>query len=219
MPQLCPRLQRAVTLSREKGSFSWLVTLPLSDHGFVLHKGAFRDTLCIRYGWQPSLLPSSCVCGKSFTIDHCLSCPCGGFPSIRHNKLRDITAAFYLKFVTMLVLNHLCNHLLVSFSLIAQLMLRMSLGLTLRLRVFGVVTGGWLSLTGIKVFNLFAPSYLSSSDIQCFRRAELKRKGKHERVREVERGTFSPLVFWFFIKITCAVLTVNGARLQALFGL
>ena len=41
---------------------------------------------------QPPLLPSNCVCGKKFTVEHALGCPCGGFPSIRHNELRDITA-------------------------------------------------------------------------------------------------------------------------------
>ena len=29
---------------------------------------------------------------SSFSIDHSLSCPKGGFPSIRHNKVRDLTA-------------------------------------------------------------------------------------------------------------------------------
>ena len=71
---------------------SWLSTLPIEDHGFALHKGAFRDALCFRYGWRPPLLPSQCVCGAKFTIEHSLNCPRGGFPSIRHNEIRDITA-------------------------------------------------------------------------------------------------------------------------------
>ena len=32
------------------------------------------------------------VCGKPFTIEHSLSCSFGGFPTIRHNKLCDVTA-------------------------------------------------------------------------------------------------------------------------------
>ena len=32
-----------------------------------------------------------CTCGKKFTIDHALSCPCGGLPTIRHNEIRDLT--------------------------------------------------------------------------------------------------------------------------------
>ena len=48
----------------------------------------------------------------------------------------------------------------------------------------------------VKVFNPLATSYASSPLAQCYRRAELdKRRMYDERVREVERGTFSPLVF------------------------
>ena len=40
----------------------------------------------------PSHLPSSCARGASFSIEHALSCPKGGFPSLRHNGIRDLTA-------------------------------------------------------------------------------------------------------------------------------
>ena len=55
-------------------------------------RGLSRDALCLRYGWRPPLLPSHCACSKQFTVEHALSCPQGGFPSIRHNEIRDITA-------------------------------------------------------------------------------------------------------------------------------
>ena len=29
---------------------------------------------------------------KNFSVEHCLSCPTGGFPAIRHNEVKDITA-------------------------------------------------------------------------------------------------------------------------------
>ena len=32
------------------------------------------------------------TCGSKFSIEHALSCPKGGFPSIRHNEVRDLTA-------------------------------------------------------------------------------------------------------------------------------
>ena len=49
--QLPDRLQRAVTLAREKGASTWLTTLPLTEHGFTLHKSAFHDALALRYGY------------------------------------------------------------------------------------------------------------------------------------------------------------------------
>jgi len=81
--QLSTHLQRAIAVSSEKGASSWLSVLPIAEHGFALHKGAFRDALCLRYGWHPSNLPTQCICGKQFTIEHALSCSRGGFPSIR----------------------------------------------------------------------------------------------------------------------------------------
>ena len=38
-------------------------------------------------------LPQACVCGKSFSMQHAFSCPCGGFPSISHSEIRDLTAS------------------------------------------------------------------------------------------------------------------------------
>ena len=92
--KLPSNLQRAIEVSSEKGASTWLTTLPIDDHGFALHKGAFRDASCLRYGWHPEHLPSWCVCDQKFTVEHALSCSRSGFPSIRHSEIRDITAEF-----------------------------------------------------------------------------------------------------------------------------
>ena len=85
-------LQRAVTLAKEKGSSSWLTALPLAEHSFTLHKGAFHDALALRYGWTPPKLPAKCECGSSFSVEHALTCVKGGFVHCRHNEIRDLTA-------------------------------------------------------------------------------------------------------------------------------
>lgn len=37
-------------------------------------------------------MPLQCTCsGKLFSVEYSLSCPHGGFPSIHHNELCDIT--------------------------------------------------------------------------------------------------------------------------------
>eukprot|EP00731_Ephydatia_muelleri_P019008 Em0011g1048a len=93
LPYLTPLHQLLLnTPHLEKSASSWLSVLPISDHGFALHKGAFRDAMCLRYKWQPPNLPSRCACRSSFNTDHALTCPTGGFPSVRHNNLRDFTA-------------------------------------------------------------------------------------------------------------------------------
>ena len=62
---LSRELQRPIELAREKGASSWLTAQPLTAHGFSLHKTAFRDAVCLRYNWQPSFLPTHCVCGEN----------------------------------------------------------------------------------------------------------------------------------------------------------
>ena len=84
--------QRLMDVACEHRESIWLSALSLREHGCDLHKGSFRDALCIRYGWTPPLLPSVCVCGLTFTVDHSLSCPYGGYPTHHHNELRDLTA-------------------------------------------------------------------------------------------------------------------------------
>ena len=70
---------------------SWLTVFPNSEHGFELHKGAFHDAIHLLHGWKLSSLPSLCVCGKSFTVDHA---PYGAFPTACHNEIRDIVDVF-----------------------------------------------------------------------------------------------------------------------------
>ena len=89
--------KRAMILSQEKGASHWFTVLPMTEHGFSLHKGAFRDGLCLRYGWKPERMPIACMCGKQFNVKHALSCNRGGFPIIRHNELRNITADMLAK--------------------------------------------------------------------------------------------------------------------------
>ena len=48
----------------------------------------------------------------------------------------------------------------------------------------------------VRVFNPFAQSHRNTSLPQCYRRNELEKKRAYdERVREIEHGSFSPLVF------------------------
>ena len=91
---------RLMDVACERGASSWLSALPLHSHGFDLHKGMFRDALCIRYGWRPPDLPGTCVCGSSFTVTHALSCPYGGYPIRRHNDLRNLTATLLREICT-----------------------------------------------------------------------------------------------------------------------
>ena len=87
--RLPSHLQSAADHASEKGSSSWVTALPIADHGFTLHKGAFRDALCLWYNWTLPHLPTSCVCSAGLTVEHALTCPTGGYTFIRHNEIHD----------------------------------------------------------------------------------------------------------------------------------
>ncbi len=188
-------MQMAMKLSVEKGAPSWLSALPIVEHGFALHKGAFRDTLCLRYGWHPPHVPAHCVCGVKCTVEHAMSCPKRSFPSIRHNEIRDITVD---------LLSEVCHGVgtepylqPVTQEQFKHKMANKEDGAHLDV----IAESFWgkdrqCAFFDIRVFNPFAPSYRSNSPAQCYRRNELeKRRSYDERVREVEHGSFSPLVF------------------------
>ena len=86
------KTRRALDLATEKGSSMWLTSLPLKEMGFNLNKREFRDGLSLRYDWSITDIPSTCLCGEPFTIDHAMICMRGGFVIQRHNELRDLEA-------------------------------------------------------------------------------------------------------------------------------
>ena len=91
--QLTSELKRCADHSKKNGSSSWLSVLLLEEHGFYLHKGEFKDALSLRYGWKSNNTPQTCNCGGQFTVKHAMICHMGGFPTICHNKVHDITAS------------------------------------------------------------------------------------------------------------------------------
>ncbi len=177
-------MQRALKATSEKGSSSWLPTLLIAEQGFALHKGAFRDALCLRHGWHPSNLPVNCDCGKPFSVEHALSCPHGGFPSIRHNEVcHSVGTEPTLQPLSQEQLTHKTANRDDGAHL--DIVAESFWGCDRQLAFFNV-----------RVFNPFAPSHRNTPLAQCYRRNEQEKKRAYdERVREVEHGTFSPLVF------------------------
>ena len=72
--------KRAVDLATEKGASSWLTAaIPIKDLGFDLNKAQFWDAIKLGYDWEITDLPSVCVCGEAFSVDHAMICRRGGF--------------------------------------------------------------------------------------------------------------------------------------------
>jgi hypothetical protein len=85
--------KKALEMSREKGSYSWLSALPLQELGYTLNKVEFQDALSLRFNWHLQTLPKKCGgCGLKNNTDHALSCKTGGYVSFRHDAVRDVEA-------------------------------------------------------------------------------------------------------------------------------
>ena len=182
-------LQKAVEISKESGASTWLTALPIEEHGFVLHKGTFRDALCLRYGWRPPLLPSQCACNKSFSVEHALSFPHGGFPTIRHNEIRDITAH---------LMSDVCYNVGIEPPLQSVTnettdlpMLKKGHALTSRRRGFGETVDNVHFFT----YGFSTHSHTPIVIFPCQRATEGMNKKKRAYDQQVEHGCFSPLVF------------------------
>ena len=119
----------------------------------------------------------------------------GGFPSIRHNEICDLTAP---------LLTEVCHEVqvepnlqLISAKRFHHASLNTEDGAHLDISV-NVFWGGRCEKTflDVKVLNPHAPSNHSSSEQGIYRRHENMKKRSYEaRIREVEHGTFTPLIF------------------------
>ena len=159
-----------------------------------MNKGEFRDALHLRYGWDIRNVPQSCVCGSSFSVDHALSCKRGGFPILRHNEIRELTAK---------MLSEVCHSVATepplqplsgeSFSYRSAIV-----GAEARLDI--KARGFWNlaqdAYFDVRVFHPNAPCYRSRDLASvCKQHESAKKREYNQRIQNVEHGVFTPLVF------------------------
>ena len=187
-------LQRTVGFSSEKGASTWLTALPIKKHGFSLNKQAFRDALCIRYGWEPAKLPSHCSCGVPFTSTHAFNCHKGAFPTIRHNRIRDLTAQ---------LLTEVCPSVEIEPNLqplSGETFHHRTANTDDNARLDVKALGFWGNdrhgaYLDVRVFNPSAPSYHNQTIQAAYRKNEKEKRRQYERrVIDIEHGSFTPLV-------------------------
>ena len=129
-------------------------------------------------------------------MEHTLSCPKGGFPSIRHNEneIRDMTAN---------LLTEVCSDVCIEPELqpiTGESLTGASSNVQDGARLDIAANGFWggrfeRTYIDVRVFNPHAPSNQQSSLSSCYRRQEsLKKRAYEQRVREVEHASFTPLV-------------------------
>ena len=188
-------IQLAINLAKEKGASTWLTVLPIEEFGYCLHKSAFRDAISLRYGWKPEGMPTTCVCGKAFSVEHAMSCKCGGLIINRHNEIRDITADLMSEVSSNVEVEPQLQ------PLTGEMMSQRSAVQSDEARLDIKADGFWgirgqCTFFDVKVFNPYAPSNRTSTVQKCYIRHEReKRRSYEERIREVELSTFTPIVF------------------------
>ena len=187
-------LQRAMDLGSEKGASTWLTALPLQEQGFTLNKQEFQDALCLQYGWQLRNSPSHCVCGAMFSTDHAMTCSHGGLTITRHNDIRDITANW---------LSEVCRNverepplLPLTGENIVPLFANRHDDARADIRATGFWGRQQCTFFDVRVFHPNAQNCHHSSIPSLYRPHERTKKREYgDRIREVENGSFTPLVF------------------------
>ena len=181
-------------IAGEKGVSSWLTADPSPQCGTVLNKSDFRDAVCLRYGFPLDGVPSSCVCGSSLTADHAMTCPAGGYPIARHNHVRDVVAdvmrsAFHDVETEPLLLPFQEEDL-------SGRTANRSAEARLDIRARGFWTRQQEAFFDIRVTHPKA-NILSRSDLKKHLDSHEREKKRNycERVNQVDRGVFTPLVF------------------------
>ena len=162
--------------------------------GFTLHKRAFRDVVFLRYGWTPPFLPTNCICGKAFSVEHALSFNRGDFPIHHHNEICNLTAE---------LLTQVCHNVCLEPSLQKldnEHFQLWTANADDNERLYISADGFWerseRAFFDVRVFNPFALTNLKHQLGSCYHLHEMeKRRQYDEHVQEVERGSFAPLVF------------------------
>ena len=125
---------------------------------------------------MPARLPSKCGCGSNFNVEHALSCAKGGFPTIRHNAIRDITAS---------LLTEVCSEVCVKPELqpvtpnqLTGASANSQDGARLDVSANGV-WGGRFQKTyfDVRMFNPLAPSNRNQAPSAVFRKLEMEKNG------------------------------------------
>ena len=174
-----------------------MTAVPIKDKGFFLNKSEFWDAIYLRYGFELKRIPSTCVCGKSFSIEHVLTCPRGGYISMRHNVVRDTTAEF---------LKEVCKDVQTEpklMDLTGESFKFKTTNIEDEARLDVAARNFWCygnkAFLDIRIFNPLAKSYINQSLSAAHTSNEKQKKREYnQRVIDVEHGSFTPLVFSCF---------------------
>ena len=183
--------KRLIQAAQEKGASAWLSALPIKRLGYVVNKQEFHDAVALRYGWAIQDMPRNCGCGKANSIDHVLTCKTGGYVNMRHNALRNTEAS---------LMREVCKDVSIEPGLIPTVAERVVAiaedGARLDVAARGVWSMYEKAFFDVVVAHPNADSHLGKSLSALYNEKEkLKKRKYNDRVINVEKATFTPLVF------------------------
>ena len=140
-----------------------------------------------------SRLPEICECGSKFTTEHALSCKKGGFVTLRHNQIRNITAK---------LLKEVCHDVRIEPHLqkltgesLVEKMANETDEARLDVSARGFWIAGQMAFFDVRVFNPNAKRYANQELSKAYDINEKEKKKQYnERILQVEHGSFTPLV-------------------------
>ena len=183
--------RRLLKCAQEKGASSWLSVLPLKRLGYAVNKQEFRDSLCLRYGWNIPDLPAYCVCGTKNSVEHVMICGRGGYVIMRHNALRDTEAK---------IMTEVCSDVQLEPMLLPTTHDQVTGTAAAQARCDISARGVWSryekTFFDIEISHPTANSHMQKPLSALYTENEKRKKRKYlDRVRNVERASFTPLVF------------------------
>jgi hypothetical protein len=187
-----PEMSRTLEQLAEPGASGWVGALPLKEQGFNLNKSEFNDALCLRYDKPLSNLPSTCTCGKAFSITHAMNCHRGGFINARHDNIRNFEAR---------LLKEVCKDVQIEPPLQPVGAAKFSKSVNVKddarldVRARSFWRDGQQAFFDIRVTNADCDSQKDKPLKTILRKHEEEKKRSYNpRVMEIEQGTFTPIV-------------------------
>ena len=80
-------------INTEQGASTWLSTLSIEEKGYMLNKQEFWDLVNIKYRLPLSRTSRTSICRNNFNIENARTCKKGGFITLRHKRLKNITVS------------------------------------------------------------------------------------------------------------------------------
>ena len=155
-------------------------------------KVEFRDSVFLRYGWEIPNTPRFCSCGSKNSLNHILNCKNGGYANYIHDYVRNAIAEY---------LRQICKDVTIKPHLnpIKSKKFQQKCNNADKARLDVAAHGLWSTfertLSDVRIFNPNSESYLAQTLAQLYNQHENKKKQYLNRVLQVEKGSFSPLVF------------------------